>query len=186
MSENPSMATPDEVLRFWFDDLNEEDWWKKNPDLDREIDRRFAATHLSLAGGIADDWRQSADTILALIVVLDQFPRNIYRGTPLAFATDGLALREAKAAVDAGQDQLVDDRRRLFIYLPFEHSEVLADQERCVELVAGMSDENYLDYARRHHDVIVKFGRFPHRNSILGRESTAEELVYLAQPGSGF
>ncbi|WP_136656414.1 DUF924 family protein [Nitratireductor sp. XY-223] len=180
------IAPPDAVISFWFDELTPEDWFTKSDALDHDIAERFGPTHLALAGKVPQEWWASADAVLALIIVFDQFPRNIYRDTPLAFATDCLALKEAKSAVDAGLDQLVDADRQIFFYMPFEHSEALEDQDRCVELVSRMNDEEYLRYAHAHRDVIVRFGRFPHRNAILGRENTAEETAYLAQPGSGF
>ena len=179
-------AGPDAVISFWFEELKPEDWYTKNDALDRDIAERFGAMHLALAGSIPQQWWSSAEAVLALIIVFDQFPRNIYRGTPLAFATDCLALKEARSAIDAGLDQLVDAKRRIFFYMPFEHSEVLADQDQAVELISRLDDEEYTRYAHAHRDVIVRFGRFPHRNAILGRENTAEETAYLAQPGSGF
>ncbi|MCY6380027.1 DUF924 family protein [Hoeflea prorocentri] len=176
----------DAVNRFWFDELKPEDWFTKSDELDKDIANRFGATHLSLAGNIPQQWWDSADSVLALVLVFDQFPRNIYRGTPLAFATDCLALKEAKAAIAAGLDQLVDETRRAFFYMPFEHSEELSDQDRAVELFSRLGNEEMLRYAHMHRDVIVRYGRFPHRNAILGRENTAEETTYLAEPGAGF
>jgi uncharacterized protein (DUF924 family) len=186
MTDKAEIAGPKAVISFWFEELDQKGWFEKNETTDREIARRFGATHLSLAGNVPQIWWESAEAALALIIVFDQFPRNIYRGTPLAFATDGLALREAKAAVDAGLDQLVDQSRRLFFYMPFEHSERMEDQDRSVELFTALEDENYLDYAHKHRKVIAEFGRFPHRNQILGRDSTSEEATYLAEPGAGF
>lgn len=186
MTEKAEIAEPDAVSSFWFEELEPKDWFVKNVDVDREIAKRFGATHLALAGDVPQHWWESADAVLALIVVFDQFSRNIYRGTPLAFATDGLALREAKAAIDAGLDQIVDADRRAFFYMPFEHSENLADQDRSVELFTQLGNDTYLDYAHQHRDVIAEFGRFPHRNAILGRDTTSEEAVYLAKPGAGF
>jgi uncharacterized protein (DUF924 family) len=118
--------------------------------------------------------------------VLDQFPRNIYRGTPLAVATDGLALREAKLALASGADQAVEAACRTFFYMPFEHAEDLGEQERSVELFTALGDAEYRDYAIRHRDVIAAYGRFPHRNAMLGRESTAVERDYLSRPDAGF
>lgn len=181
-----AIATPGDVLDFWFHTLTPEDWFKKSDDTDSIIREKFAATHLSLARSISDVWRADGDARLALIIVLDQFPRNIYRDTPLAFATDGLALREARHAVDAGLDKDVASDRRVFLYLPFEHSENLADQKRAVSLIAELGDETYTKYAEAHRDVIIEFGRFPHRNQILGRTSTPAEQRYLEKPGAGF
>ncbi len=186
IEDSAEIVRPGDVIRFWFEELEPKAWWKKNEDLDREITRRFRATHLALAGQVPKEWRESAETTLALVIVFDQFPRNMYRGTPLAFATDCLALHEVNVAVEAGLDRDVDRERRLFFYMPFQHSEELKDQDRCVALVSGLESEEYTDYAQQHRAVIAKYNRFPHRNAILARESTVEEEAYLAQPGSGF
>jgi uncharacterized protein (DUF924 family) len=178
--------TPETVLHFWFNDLAPKDWFVKNEDLDTRIAERFAGLHLALSREVGEAWRATPDARLALVIVFDQFPRNIYRGSPLAFATDGLALKEAKAALAVGADKSVDESRRAFFYMPFEHAEDMDEQERCVALFEALGDENYLDYAHRHLDVIKRFGRFPHRNPILGRTSTPEEKAYLAEPGAGF
>ena len=131
-------------------------------------------------------WRASPENRLAAVIVLDQFPRNIYRNTPLAFATDGLALGEAKLAIDARAVELVRAECRTFFYMPFEHAEDPLEQERSVALFRELGDKEYADYAIRHRDVIAAYGRFPHRNAILGRVSSAAELDYLAKPGAGF
>ncbi|OHV76616.1 DUF924 family protein [Rhizobium sp. LCM 4573] len=180
------VKTPEEVLSFWFEELSREQWFAPGEGLDETIRGRFAATHLALARGEAETWRSSPDERLAAIVVLDQFSRNIYRGTPLAFAADWLALREAKLAVEAGADLGVTPEKRCFFYLPFEHSEDPGDQDRSVDLFKALGDAEYLDYAERHRAVISEFGRFPHRNRFLGRESTSAELDYLSKPGAGF
>jgi uncharacterized protein (DUF924 family) len=180
------IKTPEEVFTFWFKELTRKDWFEKNEALDEAMRRHFAATHLSLARGELDAWRTSPENRLAAVIVLDQLSRNLYRGTPLAFATDWLALRETRLAIEAGSDMAVLPEQRGFFYLPFEHSETLADQDRSVELFALLGDAEYLDYAERHRAVIREFGRFPHRNALLGRESTAAELEYLAKPGAGF
>ena len=180
------VKTPEEVFSFWFKELTRKDWFEKNEALDEAMRKHFAATHLSLARGELEAWRGSAQSRLAAVITLDQFSRNIYRGTPLAFATDWMALREAKLAIEAGADMAVPPDQRGFFYLPFEHAESLAEQDRSVALFALLGDEDYLDYAERHRAVIREFGRFPHRNSLLGRESTAAELEYLSKPGAGF
>ena len=180
------VKTPADVFSFWFRELTPKDWFEKNDTLDEAMRKHFAATHLALAGGELDAWHSSPQDRLAAIIVLDQFSRNMYRGTPLSFATDWLALREARLAVGAGADMAVTADERCFFYLPFEHAEDLAEQDRSVELFALLGDENYLDYAERHRAVIRQFGRFPHRNAIIGRESTGAELDYLSKPGSGF
>ncbi|MEM6463938.1 MAG: DUF924 family protein [Pseudomonadota bacterium] len=183
---NTEIVSPETVNAFWFETLTREDWFKKSDALDRDISQRFTATHLALAADVPDEWRASADAVLALIIVFDQFARNIYRGTPLAFATDALALREAKDAVASGLDQQVAKERRLFFYLPYEHSEDLVEQDRSVELISKLEIEELTKYAHLHRDVIVAHGRFPHRNAILGRDNTPEEEVYLSQPDAGF
>ncbi|SCB56272.1 Uncharacterized conserved protein, DUF924 family [Rhizobium aethiopicum] len=181
-----TIRTPREVYEFWFVRCGRELWFRPPPELDIEIRDVFRDTHLALAAGIGDEWRADPVSRLAAVIVLDQFPRNIYRGTGLAVATDGLALREAKLALGVGADQAVDHACRTFFYLPFEHAESLDEQERSVALFTALGDEEYLDYAVRHREVIAAYGRFPHRNAMLGRESTAAELDYLAKPGAGF
>lgn len=179
-------AMPEQVLAFWFGEIDPEHWFGRPAEIDADIRRRFSATHLRLATHVDEVWRVSPESRLAAIIVLDQFPRNIYRGTPLAFATDELARNEARTAVDAGMDAAVAPERRCFFYLPFEHSEALVDQERSVALFAALGNAEYLDYAMRHRDVVARYGRFPHRNPILGRFSTHEEEAYLAGEGAGF
>ncbi|HET7413469.1 MAG TPA: DUF924 family protein [Pararhizobium sp.] len=186
MIYDDGLATPEEVLAFWFDELTVDDWFRKSDELDQLIARRFTATHLALAFHVDEIWRMAPINRLAAVIVLDQFPRNIYRGTPHAFATDPLALNEARTAVDAGMDQMVEVGRRQFFYMPFEHSEKPDDQERSVALFTALGNENYLDYARQHQAVIAEYGRFPHRNPILGRHSTHAEEAYLAKEDAGF
>jgi len=178
--------TPETVLNFWFNELTPKDWFVKSDDIDASITDRFSGLHLALSRDVSDEWRATPEARLALIIVFDQFPRNIYRGSPLAFATDGLALKEAKAALAMGADKAIVEDRRIFFYMPFEHAEDIAEQERCVTLFEALGNANYLDYANQHHDIIARYGRFPHRNPILGRASTAEEKAYLATPGAGF
>lgn len=181
-----TIRTPGEVYDFWFVRCGRELWFRPPPELDVEIREGFRETHLAVAAGIGDEWRADAESRLAAVIVLDQFSRNIYRGTPLAFATDGLALREAKLALAAGADLAVETACRTFFYLPFEHAEDLDEQDRSVALFTALGDEEYLDYAIRHRDIIAAYGRFPHRNVMLGRESTAGERDYLSKPGAGF
>lgn len=178
--------TPQSVLEFWFSELTPKDWFVKSEEIDRRIAERFAALHLALSRDVTSEWRASPEARLALIIALDQFPRNIYRGSPLSFATDRLALNAAKAALAVGADAATADDRRIFFYMPFEHAENAEDQARAVALCEALGDENYLDYALKHQAVIKRFGRFPHRNPILGRTSTPEEEAYLAEPGAGF
>jgi uncharacterized protein (DUF924 family) len=178
----------DEVLRFWFGEGAERGkahkrWFEKNSAFDAECRGRFLPLYEALSEN--DDWLSNSGDCLARIVVLDQFPRNMFRGTPRAFETDAKALAAAKHAVASGYDRGMLDVERQFVYLPFEHSESLADQERACELMRPLGDELY-DWALRHKRIIERFGRFPHRNAILGRASTSEEIEFLKQPGSSF
>ena len=182
----PEPAWVADVLRFWFDELDRKAWFVKDAAVDAQIRDRFAPLIDQLAAEPVDAAVTSADRALATVIVLDQFPRNVFRGTPRAFATDRQALAVAKAAIDRGLDQQLPADRRVFLYLPFEHSEDLADQERCVELTAALGDEEYARYAVLHRDVIKRFGRFPHRNVMLGRTPTLEEIKFLKEPGSSF
>ena len=146
---------------------------------------RFLPLWERAAGGGLGRWRGSPLASLALAIVLDQFPRNMFRGTPRAFSSDELALAVARAAVERGFDRLLSPVERTFVYLPFEHAEDLAAQRRSVALSSALSPDR-AEYARRHYEIIARFGRFPHRNAILGRESIAEEAEFLEQPGSSF
>lgn len=177
---------PEEVVGYWCETLTAKDWWQSTPELDEQVFTRFAATHRALSREVTPEWRASPEARLAAIIVLDQFPRNMYRASPMAFATDWIALREARLALEAGADRLVDHGRRHFFYMPFEHSEDLPDQDTSVALFEAHGDDMYLDYAVRHRQVIAEYGRFPHRNPFLGRVSTPQEEAYLAQPGAGF
>lgn len=183
------MAASDirEILEFWFAPANKPRWFKRDDAFDDEIRRRFEAVHERAAAGNLAAWQNTAEGSLALLLCLDQFPRNIFRGTPRAFTTDAKARAVADWAVDRGFDLEFKSDERIFFYLPFEHSEDLDDQHRAVELVrTRLSDAEMMRYAIAHRDVIEKFGRFPHRNAILGRSSTPEEEEYLKQPGAGF
>ena len=188
-------STSAEVLLFWFGPPGERGkshkrWFVKDEAFDREVRSRFLGLHADAADGKLAHLRETADGCLALIVVLDQFPRNMFRGTPRAFATDALALEAARHALARGFDRGMLAVERLFFYLPFEHSEALAEQELACELTRPLDAlEPALEayrYAVLHRDVIRRFGRFPHRNAILGRASTPEELEFLKDPGSSF
>ena len=179
-------AAPGDVLAFWFAPGMACRWFAADQTLDEELTRRFTPLVEAALAGRRDRWAETADGALALCLVLDQFPRHIWRGTPRAFSCDARAREVAKAALAAGHDRALPADRRLFFYLPFEHSEDCADQERCMALMASLDDPELLAYARRHRDIVARFGRFPHRNAILGRESTVEELAFLAEPGSSF
>jgi uncharacterized protein (DUF924 family) len=178
---------PEDVLGFWFNEIEPKDWFSPTPYLDTKIRERFLQTYLDLVHAPPKvDWTTSADAVLAALIVLDQMSRNMFRGTPLAFSGDCVALPLAQLALEKGFDMQVDAERRIFFYLPFEHSEKIEHQHHCVTLFESLENANYLDYAHRHRDVILKFGRFPHRNPILRRESTEAEMAYLGQPGAGF
>jgi uncharacterized protein (DUF924 family) len=196
------------VFDFWFEpgpgqpaDAPRREWFQKDDAFDRQIALRFGALiALALDGGLTEWDAEGAPSRLARILLLDQFTRNVHRGTPLAFAGDALALAAARHMVDSGQDLALPPLQRAFVYLPFEHAEDMAMQERAVALYTRMDNDEratapaatakgiagMLDYALRHREVIRRFGRFPHRNAILGRASTADEEAYLRQPGSGF
>lgn len=180
--------TKQDILHFWFEETQPAQWFQKNDDFDRIIRDRFLVTVNMARDGLCDHWWDQADGALALCIALDQFPRNIFRDSPLAFASDERALSVAKRALSRGFDEMLSPIRRRFLYLPFEHSENLDDQRRSVALFATMQAEDPVgyEYALRHLDVIERFGRFPHRNVVLGRASTAPEILYLQQPGSGF
>lgn len=179
-----SKLTPEEVLSFWFGKHRQE-WFAKNPVFDAEIRARFLALHDAAAQGGFAHWADEPRSCLALVIVLDQFPRNMFRGEARAFATDALARAAARVILERGWNQQMTQAEQLFAYLPFEHSESLADQDLSCELMKDF-DAEQLRYALRHREIIQRFGRFPHRNSLLGRESTAAELEFMKLPGSGF
>lgn len=201
----PNTITPATVLEFWFGNAGDNTatvqahqklWWSKNEAVDADIRSRFGALVETAASGKLDDWANDPRGRLALILLFDQFPRNMYRDTPQAFAYDPLAGKLVLEGIAAGTDRELRAIERVFFYLPLEHSESAELQERCVALftalAAGVPEadaktfKGYVDYAVRHRDVIHRFGRFPHRNHILGRVSTPEETAFLKQPGSSF
>ena len=182
------MSTASNILKFWFETSGPKDWFSKSDAFDSEIRARFEGQSIEFAGelmsGAPHPLEGEPEGALALIVALDQFPRNMYRGTKAMFAWDSLALGVANRAVDAGYDFKTTQERRAFIYMPFMHSENLKDQNRCVELCdARLNNDSTLRHAKAHQTVIERFGRFPHRNTVLGRESTAEEIQFLQQGG---
>ena len=191
--------TPQDVLDFWFGAPGSpeagkprREWFVKKDEFDAVIRERFgAAIDQALAGGLREWDAGGAQGTLARILVLDQFTRNAHRNTPLSFAGDALALAAARSLVDSGADRELPPLQRAFVYMPFEHAEDAYMQERAVELFGVLAAEHpgfdeMLDYAHRHRGVIARFGRFPHRNEILGRASTPEEVEFLRQPGSRF
>lgn len=184
---NIRAESAEDVLDFWFAEGRKEQWFNGGDDFDRLVEETLGPLHRQAAAGALDDWAATSRGALALVLLLDQVPRNIYRQTPQAYATDPNARRVARETVEAGLDSGLRQIERVFLYLPFEHSEDLADQELGCALM-GQLDENpdWLDFAEKHRELIVRFGRFPRRNAILGRQCTPEEDIYLAQPGAGF
>jgi len=176
----------EDVIRFWLTETPAEKRFGQDAILDGEIRSRFASLYEQLAAQGPPSKDLTARRALATLIVLDQFSRNMFRGSAKAFAADRTALAVARAAVGAGLDKQLDKAARLFIYLPFEHSEDLADQHRSVELMADLGDAEWDRYAIAHRDIIERFGRFPHRNEVLGRQSTDAEIAFLKQPGSSF
>lgn len=198
------MISPDDVLQYWFGDLTNPEqvpatvslWFKGGPEVDQEIRARFGDALEPARRGELDDWAATPRGTLALLVLLDQFPRNVYRNDPRSFASDEHARKIAGIALERDFDQAVYPVQSLFFYLPFEHSESLDDQRVAVDETRAAHErstgevkkllEGTVDYAIRHQQVIERFGRFPHRNKILGRASTPEEEEFLKQPGSSF
>ena len=185
------------VNDFWFGKPDSEiygtsrkEWFIKNPAFDDQVRETLGVFYQQAKSGTLDDWQKFSLGCVALMVLLDQVPRNLFRGSPQAFATDEKALDIAKQAIAQNFDKDLLVVQRLFLYLPFEHSENIEDQRRSLELFARLQgdpiSESYIDYAQKHFDVIEQFGRFPHRNKILGRKSTPAELEFLSQPGSSF
>lgn len=165
-----------DLLTFWFG-LDPARWWDPDPELDEECRRRFLKTWAHERQKPADAFLSDPLTALAAVILFDQVPRNVFRGSAEQFATDHLALAIAIAAVDRGFDDQLEPRERPFLYLPFEHSEDLGDQKRSLQLFTALGDDHLLGYARKHHDIIERFGRFPHRNAILGRKPRPTELA---------
>jgi uncharacterized protein (DUF924 family) len=196
---------PEEVLSFWFGELgadgkadktHAERWWRKDDAFDALVRKQFAATWQAAMRGECDAWLEAARSCLAYVIVLDQFPRNMFRGSGQSFATDAHALAAVNEGIARGHDRALVGDERVFFYMPLMHSEALSDQERCVALFQQLRDdspesmretlENNVRFAERHRDIIAAWGRFPHRNALLGRASTAEELAFLKEPNSSF
>lgn len=175
-----------EILKFWFEETDPAKWWAKDDAFDQSIRAKFSAVHSQATRCELFAWRAEARGRLAEIIVLDQFSRNMFRGSPLAFASDALALALAQEAISAGAEEALSPVERTFLYLPFMHSESLKIHAVAVELYRKNGIQRNLDYAIRHRQIIERFGRYPHRNAILGRQSTDEEIEFLKQPGSGF
>ena len=177
------IASPQSVVTFW-SGAGPDKWFTKDDAFDRDIREGFLATHEAAAQGKLSDWETSADGVLALLILLDQFPRNMFRGSARTFATDPLARDIAHRALKKGFDANVPEAMRNFFYLPFQHSEQLADQERSLALYRACGDADNIKWADIHADIIRTFGRFPHRNAVLGRHTTPEEQAFL--DGGGF
>ncbi len=177
---NDTRCEPRHVLTYWFEEGMEKHWFRATPALDAAIRQRFEGVWQAAADGHLSGWEDSPEGSLALVIVLDQFPLNMFRGTPKAFSTERDAVRVTRRAVERGHDRAFEGARKAFLYMPLMHSEDLADQDESVRLyqAAGLADN--LRFAKHHRTLIRRFGRFPHRNRILGRESNDEENAYLA------
>ncbi|MEO1243403.1 MAG: DUF924 family protein [Pseudomonadota bacterium] len=180
----PTREYAEAILSFWFDETKPYQWFRRDPAFDQAIRRRFGALHDAARHGKLDVWRAHPRNALALIILLDQFSRNIYRDDPRAFAQDAQALDVAREAIRRRFDRLYAPKERAFFYMPFMHSEGLAAQEQCVRLFkASLPATDNMPFAKSHRDIIRRFGRFPHRNRILGRTSTPAEIAYLKAGG---
>ena len=176
----------EEVLKFWFEEITPEQWWQKSADLDRMIGKRFGCVHEAATRCELYEWRMAPRGRLAEIIVLDQFSRNIHRDTPLSFAFDPLSLCLSQEAVSRGMDIDLGAEERCFCYMPYMHSESRQIHEVAVRLFTDLGLESNIDFELKHKEIIDRFGRYPHRNEILSRPSTPEEIEFLAQPGSSF
>jgi len=173
------MLTPQDILDFWYAPEMRSKWFASTPQIDAMIRECYAQVWESAQRGALDHWRDSAAGCLALIIVLDQLPLNMFRGTAQSFSTEQQAVAITKHAIDKGFDQQIDKSQLAFLYMPLMHSENMADQDLCVALFEAAGLENNLRFARHHREIVRRFGRFPHRNAILSRTSSAEELAYL-------
>ena len=179
------MKTAKDIRDFWFADTVQPYWFARSDEVDARIKTDFAETYEAAHRGDLDPWMENAADALSLVIALDQFPRTLFRGSGRSFESNDIALTHARTALDHGYDQDLSETERQFFYLPFMHSEVLADQDRSVTLYKALGNENALDFAHQHRDIIAQFGRFPHRNAVLGRDDTPEEAEFL-KTHSGF
>ncbi|MDF2096515.1 DUF924 family protein [Aquibaculum arenosum] len=177
---------PEQVLAFWFAPGREVQWFVRSDAFDAQVEETLGSAYRQAQEGGFNHWAREARGALALILLLDQVPRQLHRGSPEAFVCDARARTITEAALAAGQDQELGPAERLFLYLPLEHSEDLADQERAVALISALGDDEWTRYAVIHRNIIARFGRFPHRNAALGRQTTAEEAAFLQEPESSF
>ncbi|QIL83091.1 DUF924 domain-containing protein [Diaphorobacter sp. HDW4A] len=182
----PTAPTAQDVIRFWFDESTPQQWFTKDSAFDQTIATRFGQTLAQAARGELWQWRSDALGRLAEIIVLDQFSRNVWRDTPKAFAQDGMALVLTQEIIARGLDQDFTEAQRAFAYMPLMHSESLVVQDESIRQFTALGNPMNLDFAKRHRDIIVRFGRYPHRNAILGRECSEEETAFLQTPGSSF
>lgn len=194
------MMSWEAVLDFWLGETNEDglcseakqkQWWTKDPDFDARIRERFGDLHADVVAGAHEDWRERPKSLVAYVIVLDQFSRNLFRDDPRMYANDIRATEAAEAGIAKGFDRELGAHARMFLYMPFMHCESIEKQDRCVELFEQLADEHEpfagnVKYAEQHRDIVKRFGRFPHRNDILDRETTTEEEDFLKQPGSSF
>jgi len=180
-SQLPSQAG--EVLHFWYHELEPKQWWKRDDAVDRVVISRFSALYEQVADAIPESWLVTPEGRLAAIIVLDQFPRNMFRGSTKTFMTDAMALALAEETIEAGLEKELTQQECSILYMPFQHSEDRDVQERSVALFEALGDVIQLDFARKHKTIIDRFGRFPHRNEILGRASSKQELEFLKEPG---
>ena len=174
------------IIKFWFDEIDPKQWWVKNRDFDRLIADRYGDIHRQACHCELSQWRLSHLGRLAEIIIIDQFSRNIYRNSPAAFAHDSLALALSQEAVSRGADKAMDSDQKAFLYMPHMHSESLAIHDKAIKLFDQPGLEKNLDFEKQHRDIIVKFGRYPHRNHLLNRQSTDAEKAFLSRPGSSF
>ena len=175
-----------QIIKFWFEETKPEQWWKKDLGFDALLLDRFSEMHTRASHCELFEWRKRPEGRLAEIIILDQFSRNMFRDTSKAFATDAMALTLSQEAISCGADMELTPLQRSFLYMPFMHSELLQIHEVAVRLFRKNGIQSNLDFELRHKRIIEKFGRYPHRNEILGRQSTAEEIEFLTRPGSGF
>ena len=180
------MSTSSEIVHFWFSEIDRALWFRKDAGFDRLLDERFGALHAQASLGELSAWRDTPHGRLAEIIVLDQFSRNLFRDSPKAFAQDGMALVLAQEAVRAGADAALNAQERVFLYMPYMHSESATAHKTAVELFTRNGIPENLDFELKHKAIIDRFGRYPHRNAVLGRTSTPEEIAFLQEPGSSF